>query len=164
MLDFSVTFIITIVNITILYFILRKILFKPVTKFMADRTQRVQDSLEQASQDKVTAQQLLVEYQGKLKNADADAEEIRKAAQKQAKTEAAQILAEGRAAADALIAAGRKQLDGERQAMHTCFKLEAAALVMAASARLVQREITGDDNRRFAAMLLDELAAQKGSG
>jgi len=48
--------------------------------------------------------------------------------------------------------------------MLTCFKVEAAALVMAASARLVQRDISGEDNRRFANMLLDELSAKKGIG
>ena len=162
MLDFSVTFIITIVNITILYLILRKILFKPVTKFMADRTKRVQDSLDQAKQDKNAAQKLLADYQRKLANAAEDAEDIRKTAHEKAKAEAAQIVAEGKEAADALLAAGRKHLEGERQAMLARFKLEAAALVMAASARLAQRELTGDDNRRYAAMLLDELSAQKG--
>jgi len=40
MLDFSITFFITILNIGVLYLILRAILFKPVTKFMENRTQR----------------------------------------------------------------------------------------------------------------------------
>jgi len=163
MLDFSVTFIITLINIVILFFILKAILFKPVSKFMAERAKKVQDSIDQADKSKSEANKLLMQYQGMMKNANAEAGEIIKTAQKNADVEAGKIIAGGRAAAEALSAAARKQIESERQAMYTRFKLEAAALVMAASARLVQREISGEDNRRYAAMLLDELSAQKGN-
>ena len=162
MLDFSVTLIITIINIAILYFVLRKILFKPITKFMADRAKRVQDTIDQARQEKNSAQKLLAEYQHKLQNASDEADEIIKAARRNAELEAAKIIAQGKAEAEALHETVRKQAETERQAMHARFRLEAAALVMAASTRLVQREITGDDNRRYANMLLEELAAHKG--
>jgi len=163
MLDFSVTFIITIINITILFIILRKVLFKPVAKFMADRAQRVQDTIDQAKKDKADAQKLLEQYQGKLKNAETEAQEIIKAARTNAEAQARQIVADGKAAAEALTAAAHKQVEAERQTAFARFKVEAAALVMSACARMVQREISGDDNRRYAAMLLDELAAQKGN-
>jgi len=57
----------------------------------------------------------------------------------------------------------------ERQAALTKFKLEAAALVMAVSAKLAAKDFSGDDNRRYVNMLLDGLsteasaAAQKGN-
>jgi F-type H+-transporting ATPase subunit b len=160
MLDFSVTFIITIINIAILTVILRTVLFKPVTKFMADRAQRIQSSIDQAEKDKSNSQKLLMEYQNKLKNAEAEAEEIVKAARKNAEAEARKIIDEGKAIAEALSASARKQAELERQTIFARFKVEAAALVMAASARLVQREFSGEDNRRYANMLLDELSAK----
>ncbi|MDR2717358.1 MAG: ATP synthase F0 subunit B [Treponema sp.] len=163
MLDFSVTFIITIINIAVLFFILRVILFKPVTKFMADRAKRVQDTIDQAEKNRTYSQTLLAQYEDQLKNAGAEADAIIKAARKNAEAQARQIVADGKAAAEALTAAAHKQVDAERQAAFARFKIEAAALVMTASARLLQREISGDDNRRYAAMLLDELAAQKGN-
>jgi F-type H+-transporting ATPase subunit b len=163
MLDFSVTFFITIINITILFIILRKVLFKPVTKFMADRALRVQDTIDQAERDKADAQKLLEQYQDKLKNAETEAQEIIKAARKNAETQARQIVADGKATAEALTQAAHKQVDAEHQAAFARFKVEAATLIMAACARMVQREISGDDNRRYATMLLDELAAQKGN-
>ena len=164
MLDFTVTFGITIINIIILTLILRKVLFKPVTKIMAERAKRVQDSIDQAEKDRTDSRELLEQYQSKLKNVDAEADEIIKAARGRAETEAHRIIAEGKAAAEALTVSARKKIEAEQQAAFARFKLEAAALVMAASARLVQREFSGDDNRRFASMLLDELTAQKGNG
>jgi F-type H+-transporting ATPase subunit b len=177
-LDFSVTFVITIINIVILTVILRVVLFKPVTKFMADRARRIQSSIDQAEKDKSYSQKLLMEYQNKLKNAGAEAEEIVKvarknaeaeaeeivrAARKNAEAEARKIIDEGKAIAEALAASARKQTELERQAVFARFKVEAAALVIAASARLVQRDLSGEDNRRYANMLLDELSAKKGN-
>jgi F-type H+-transporting ATPase subunit b len=161
MLDFSVTFLITIVNLIVLTLILRAVLFKPVTKFMADRAKRVQDSIDKAEEDEAKAQRLFAQYQGKLKNADADAQEIIKIARTGAEAEAKRIIADGRTKVETMVASARVQIEAERQAAFARFKLEAAALVMAASARLVQREFSGEDKLRYANMLLDELASHK---
>ena len=163
MLDFSVTFVITIINIAILTVILRVILFKPVTKFMADRAKKVQDNINEAGKDRASAQKLLEQYQAKLQGAQDEADEIVKSSRKSAEAETGRIIAEGKAQVKAMTDAASKQIEAERQAMVAQFKLEAAALIMAASARLVQRELSGDDNRRYANMLLDELSAQKGN-
>ena len=162
MLDFSVTFIITIINITILFFILRAILFKPVTKFMADRAKRGQDSISQAEKDKTQAKELLTQYEGRLKGADAEAETILRAARENAGKETERRIAEGKAEAANIVVNTRRQLEAEQQAMLAKFMADAAALVMAASSKLTARSLNSDDDRRYAAMLLDELAAQKG--
>jgi len=162
MLDFSVTFVITIINITILFLILRKILFKPVTKFMADRAKRVQDSLDQAEKDRAQAKALYKEYEDKLKKADAEAGVIIKTARDNANLEAKKIIEDGKAEAEEIISAAHKQIEADRQTAITKLRFETAALVMAASSKLAARELSRDDNKRYVNMLLDELAAQKG--
>jgi F-type H+-transporting ATPase subunit b len=163
MLDFSVTFIITIINITILFFVLRKLLFKPVTKFMADRAKRVQDSLDQAEKDRTQAKAMLREYEGKLKSAEAEAGEIIKTARDNADKEAKRIIESTKAESAEILSAARKQIEADRRTAVTKLRFETAALVMAASAKLAAREFSRDDNRRYVEMLLDELAAQKGN-
>ena len=158
MLDFSVTFIITIINITILFFILKKILFKPVTKFMAERAKRIQDSIDKAQEDSAQAAKMLAEYKEKFASTDEQAREILKTARENAGRMAEQIIGEGKLEAQGIIDGAHRQIEAERQAALAKFKLEAAALVMAASAKLVSREFGGDDNARYAKMLLDELA------
>ena len=163
MLDFSVTFFITIVNITILFFILRAILFKPVTKFMNERAQRVQNSIDLAEKNRAEARKLLEEYQARLKNADDEAEGILRVARENAKQEALRIIDEGKETADNIVANTRRQLEAERLAAYAKFRAEAAILVTAAVSRLAGREINSDDNRRYANMLLEELAVKKGN-
>jgi len=163
MLDFSVTFIITIINITILFFVLKKILFKPVTKFMAERAKRVQDTIEQAQRDKDEAMRLFDEYESKLKKAEEETREIIKTAHENAERQAQLVIADGRKEAQEMVDAAMKQIEMERQAALAKFKLEAAALIVAVSAKLAAKDFSGEDNRRYVNMLLDELSAQKGN-
>jgi len=160
MLDFSVTFIITLINIAILCFILRVILFKPVTKFMTDRAKRVQDSIDGAERERAEAKRMLAEYEDTLKKAGDEAAQLIREARENAAKEAQRILAEAKADAANFSVNARKQIETERQAALAKFRIEAAALVLAASSRLAQRELTGDDNRKYANMLLDELSAK----
>jgi F-type H+-transporting ATPase subunit b len=160
MLDFSVTFVITIINIVILFFLLRAILFKPVSKFMAERAKRVQDSIEQAQNEKEEAAKLLVEYESKLKNAESETRDILKTARENAERQAELIIAEGRREAQETVNMALRQIEMERQAALAKFKLEATALVMAVSAKLAAKDFSGDDNRRYVNMLLDGLSAE----
>jgi F-type H+-transporting ATPase subunit b len=157
MLDFSVTFIITIINLVILFLILRAILFKPVTKLLDDRAKKVRDARDQAEKDKAQAKALLEQYEAQLKTAGDEGEELIRVAREAAKQEAEQIVSEGKAAAEQLLDKTRKQLAAEQQAAMAVFKAEAAALVLSAAAQLVKREFNDEDSRTQAAMLLREI-------
>jgi F-type H+-transporting ATPase subunit b len=157
MLDFSVTFFFTLINIGVLFLILRVILFRPVTKFMEDRSKKIQESIEQAEKDKNQAKAVLAQYEDQLRKAEAEAEALIRRSREAAEKEAAGIIRSGRAEADRIVAAGRAQLEVERNAALAQFRSEAAALVIAASSRLLRRELSGEDTRRQAALLLNEL-------
>jgi F-type H+-transporting ATPase subunit b len=158
------TFLVTIINITILFFVLRAFLFKPVTKFMEDRAGKVQDSLDRAEKERLQAKGLLQQYEDQLKRVEEEATEIIRAARETAKLEADRITAEANAQAELLLDKGRKQLEAERRSAMTVFRADAAALVIGASSRLIQRELNSDDSRRQADLLLEELAGTPGPG
>jgi F-type H+-transporting ATPase subunit b len=160
MLDFSVTLVITILNLVILFFILRAILFKPVTKFMDARTRKIQESIDQAEKDRTQAKALQRKYEDQLNAAKAEAAELLSAARGNAQAEADRITAEGKAQAEQLLDRTRKQLAAEQQAALALFQSQAAALVLAAAGRLLQRELTQEDSRRQAALLLEELGSR----
>jgi F-type H+-transporting ATPase subunit b len=151
------TFLITIINIGILFFVLRAILFKPVTKFMETRTKKIEDAIAQAEKDKAQSRQLLQQYEDQLKQAEVEADAIIRSAREHAQQQAARIVAEGKVAAENLAANARRQLEAEKQAALVLFKAEAAALVVSAASRLLQRDLNQEDNRRMAGLLLQEL-------
>ena len=169
MLDFSVTFIITIINIIVLFFILRLILFKPVTKFMAERAKGVKDSIDSAEKNKALARETLSQYEDRLKNVEAEARIILEAARKDAESQSKRIIADGRREAGELIASAHKQIDAEYRAAMTKFRLDAASLVVTASEKLISMDFADEDSLRYVNNLLEELAdrvsaARKGNG
>ena len=74
--EFFATVIFTFINIIVLYFILKKILFKPVTKFMDNRTNKIQDALNMAEEAKQKVEELKIEYDAKLKEAKQEGQVI----------------------------------------------------------------------------------------
>ena len=78
------TFLFTFINIGILFFILRAILFKPVTKFMDNRAKKIQDTIDQTEKEKSQAKKLLEQYEGRLNEAEAEAASIIKTARETA--------------------------------------------------------------------------------
>jgi len=161
MLDFSVTFIITIINIAILFFLLRAILWKPVTKFMADRAKRIEESLEYSEKDKAQAKVLLAQYKAQLKTAETEAMAILNSAKEDARQEAEKIIADSRITAEEILVNARKQLKTEHESAMSAFRKEAASLVVAAAGQILAREIKSEDSKVYADMLLNEVSPQK---
>ena len=157
MLDFSVTFFITVINILVLFFLLRAFLFKPVSKFIQDRKKKIQDDINRAEKDSWDAKKLLEQYESKLAQADADAETILRVAREHAQAEADKIREEGTADAERVAAAARAQIENERRAAMALFRAEAAVLVVNAAGRLLKRELAGEEQLRFAREVLDEM-------
>ena len=157
MLDFSVTFFITVINILVLFFLLRAFLFKPVSKFIRDRKKKIQDDINRAEKDSWDAKKLLEQYESKLAQADADAETILRVAREHAQAEADKIREEGTADAERIAAAARAQIENERRAAMALFRAEAAVLVVNAAGRLLKRELAGEEQLRFAREVLDEM-------
>ena len=158
MLDFSVTFFITIINVAVLYLVMRKLLWNRVTKFMAERTRRVEESIERSEKDKAQAKVLLSQYEDQLKTAEAEAGNIIRDARVQAQLEADRIMAESRAAAEQTLANTRKHLELERKAALAAFRNEAASIVIMAAGGLIGRELKSEDSELYANKLLEEAA------
>jgi F-type H+-transporting ATPase subunit b len=158
MIAFSLsTFLVTIVNIGILFFVLRAVLFRPVTKFMNERSAKIQDAMEQAEKDKNQAKALLAQYENQLKSAEDEAAGIVRLARENAGLEADRIIAGGKSQAETVLANAKKQIEAEQRAAFAEFRKEAAVLVTAVSARLLAREITTADNEQYAGKLISEL-------
>ena len=72
MLDFQVsTIVFTVINLLVLYFILRKLLFGRVNAVLEQRAARVKETIDSAEASKSQAEELRAEYEDKLTERDA---------------------------------------------------------------------------------------------
>lgn len=71
-----VTFIVTIVNVIIMYFILRKLLFERVSSFMANRSNAIEADINEAKDSKEAANELKLKFENQMKTADLEGKKI----------------------------------------------------------------------------------------
>lgn len=161
MLNFSVSFFFTLINIAVLFIVLRAILFKPVTKFMEGRTAKIQAEIENAAKEKDEAKTLRQMYEEKIKNAGTEAARLANEAREAAEKQGALIISDAKVQAEGMVEGARKQILAERQAAFAAFRAEAAALVVAAAGRLLRRDFSGEDARAHAELVLRELRERR---
>lgn len=153
MLNFGVSFFITIVNLLVLYFILRRLLFKPVTDFMEKRANKVKSELAEAASTKGRAEEMAKRYDGLIAGADSEAERLIKEGEERARAEAKAILAAAQTEATELRKRGEESAAREREKARQELAGDIARLATEVAARLVGRAAEAEDARSAEALV-----------
>jgi len=156
-LDFSVTFLITIVNVTFLYLVLRKVLFGRVTQFMEERSNKIQRDIDLAKMQNERAQALEAEYAEKLKASREDGQRIMQIAREKAEQERAAIIAEAKAEAAKIIKETRDELEAERRDVGRKLLKDTADLTILAATAVLEENMDADKNRKLVEKFLDKV-------
>ena len=136
MLKLDINLLWTVVNVLIMYALLRKFLFKPVQDVLDKRQKMVDDELANAQDAKTKAEAALAAANDKLHNVDVEAAARREESAQQAEKQKDQLLAEAQRQADAQI----------------------ADLTRTMCAKVLERNLTQQDDAR----MLDDLLQKAG--
>jgi F-type H+-transporting ATPase subunit b len=157
-LNFTVTFFITIANFFVLFLVLRRLLFKPVTAFMEARAKKIKDSLTDASIMKGKAEELKSRYEGLMAEAEAEAERLVKDGEARAREEAKVLLEKAGAEASETRRRGEEAAELEREKGRQGLAADIAALAAEVAGKLVGKAAEAED-QRAALTLVRELEA-----
>ena len=158
MLTLNLNLLYTVVNILVLFLLLRKFLYKPVMNIIAQRQKQVDDALNAAETSKKEAAAAMNAAQDKLRNVDAEAAARRTAYEEQAEKEKQQLLADAQKQADAIVAEGKRNAEAERQHKLREADAQTTALAREMCEKLLARNLTQQDDAR----LLDDLLQKAG--
>lgn len=92
-----------LLNIIVLYVLLRLLVWKPVRKFMAGREERIQSQLDAAAKAQADAQASQTEYKQKLAAAQTTCEQLMAEGRKQAAVSGQKILAQAQEEAGRIL-------------------------------------------------------------
>jgi F-type H+-transporting ATPase subunit b len=148
-LDFTVTFLVTLVNLAVLFFVLKGLLFKPLTRFMAERAKRIETSVREANQAKERAELARTQYEELLRMAEKEGEGILRDAEARGAVRYGQIVAEAEAAGKEIREQQENKLNRELAKAKEDFTGEIAAIAMLAAAKAAGRELNEKDSGRF---------------
>lgn len=161
MLEFSPsTILFTILNLLVLYFILRKFLFGRVNAVLEQRAKLVQEEITSAEEKNRQAQALQAEYEGKLTDAHQEAAKIVAEAQNRGQRAYEAKLAQADADARQVRAEAESQIAAERENMLRGARNEVASLALLAAAKVAQKSMSSADDQA----LVDSFLAEVGEG
>ena len=142
--------IINIINIIVLFVIVRGLAYKPVKKFLDARKERVSKELNDAAQAKQTAEEEALKYKELTEKSKAEGTEIINEAERTAKENAAEIIETAKKKAAEITEKARETASREHDVQLAAMKGDIADLAFDISRQVLSREVTDEDNMRIA--------------
>ena len=152
------TMIFTWINLIILVFIMKKLLFKPVMNMLAQRENEVDSMYEKAETAQKNAEQMESEYTEKLSAAKEEASRIMKDATHEATLRGEQIVSEAQEKASAIVIKAQKEIEREKEAAVSEIRQDIASLAVNIAEKVIEKDLTDTDHER----LLEEFIESSG--
>lgn len=159
-INLNVTILIQAINFLILIFLLSKLLFKPLTKFLADRSAGIAKSLAEAKAAHEAAAKVQEEFQARMRETQREIAAIREQGQREAEAERERLVQASRAEAERLVVQAKAEIEAEAKRAKAGLREEAAGIALAAAERLLGRSLTGDDQKRLAEQYVRDLGGK----
>jgi F-type H+-transporting ATPase subunit b len=153
------TFFFNLLNFAILLYLLKRFLYKPALEYLDKRRERIAGRMQAARESEESAARLEAQRAEALEEARAHAREIVEAA----RTKRDEIIVEAREQAKEqagrIVEEGRREVALERGEMQAQLREAYAEIAVLGASRILGREVSLDDHRRFLDELLEGIDA-----
>lgn len=154
--------VISLLNLVLLFLLVKKFLFKPVKKVLEQRQKEIDDRYDQADAANAEAQESRRNWEEKLAGADAQADDILQTATENARRRGDTLVAQARAEADSIIRMAQNEAKLERQMAAAGIKQEIVEVSGALAQKLLEREINTQDHRALIDSFIEEIGDENG--
>ena len=144
-------------NLLILYFFLKKLLFKPVKNMIDSRQKEVDDMYSSAEEAEKNAKAHEAEYTEKLAAANAEGEEIIRTAQRRAILREEEIIKEAEATAERIIERAGEEIALERRRAVNEIKDEVSAMAIGIAEAVIKRDISAEEHKDLIDSFIDNM-------
>ena len=136
-------------NLLILYFILRKLLFKPIMNMIESRQKEIDDIYEKAEEYRTDAAKTKAEYEWKLDQVKAEGEEYLKNTVKLARKKEEEILKEAGERAERTLKSAEEEIELERKRAVHDVKDEVSGMAIEIAAAVIERDIDETEHKEL---------------
>lgn len=136
-----------ILNIVILFFFLRWLLYKPVMKFMNNRSDEVQKQIDEAAQMQTDAEKMKSEYDEMMANAHDLAAQIINQGKTIADDQSKQIIDDAEEQAKEIRARTRRNIEQQKKQAILDMRQEVTKIAVQIAEKVLEREVSYEDNK-----------------
>jgi F-type H+-transporting ATPase subunit b len=138
-----------LVNFLLLLFLLQRFLYKPILTALANRTARIQESIENAEQVKQQLSRAQQDYDAQMSRARQEAAQIMAQANERAQVQAREVLANAQAEAERIKAEAQQQAQQEREQLLRGLQGQLANLVTQTASTVIGQELKTTGHERL---------------
>lgn len=149
---------IALLNLVILFLLVKAFLFKPVRQLFADRQRALDEQYEAAAQAKKEADESRAEWEKTLAGAHEQAKQIMQSATDSAKYREEKIVSEAHLKATGIVKRAEQEAELERRRAADDIKREIVEVSGALAEKMLEREINTKDH----SALIDQMIEQVG--
>ena len=160
MISINLNLVWTIINLVVLYLLLRHFLIGPVMNIMEQRKQMIDDGFKNAEAAQADANRLKQEYETALSGAKQESVQLIEDERKSAKAEYDRIVSEAGEKADTMIESAKENVRIEREQTMKELKSQIAGLAAASAAKI----ISGNADEKESRDLYDQFLKEAGEG
>lgn len=153
-LDWNLVF--TIINLVVLYLLLRKFLIRPITDIMEKRKAMIEEGLNDANHTKEQALALKQQYEGAMNGAKLESGEMIEQAKKNAQAEYSRIVNDADIQAGKILKTARETVHIEREQTMREMQSQIASLAMVAARKIAVEQSSGSGNQAVYDQFLEE--------
>lgn len=148
---------VSLANLVLLFLLIKKFLYKPVKTMLKTRQKAIEDEYEAASTAKEQALRDQQTYSEKLHDAKHEADALIKNAVELAQNREREILSEAKAKADGIRRQAESDAALERKKAEDGIKREIVEVSSLLTEKLLEREVSSDDHRRFVDSFIESI-------
>jgi F-type H+-transporting ATPase subunit b len=138
MIDISLsTIVFTIINLIVLFLLLRKFLIGPINKVIQEREDMIRNTISDANEQKSQANMLKQQYEETLAGVDAECQEMREKSRAEAKNEYSRIIDKADAKSVKMIKDAEKTIEIKQNKALSQMQSQIAELAMVAAGKIV---------------------------
>jgi F-type H+-transporting ATPase subunit b len=147
----------TLVVFAVVFFVLSKFAFGPITKAVNDREQALVDAIDAAKKDRDDAAKLLDEHRKQIESARGEAQRFIAEGRAQAEKMKAEMLESTHAQQAELLERARRDIDAEKTKAIDELRREAIDLALAGAGKVIEKNLDDAQNRKLVESYLSSI-------
>lgn len=161
LIEFNWTLLINMCTMIVLFLILKNKFFEKIRNHMIKRQEAVANSIANAEQKNLEADQLKADYQKKLADVDEEARERIRLAAVKAESQAKDIIAEAQRKSVELLKKTEQEIEREKIKAIGELKDQIAELAMYAAEKVIEKELDARAHHAMIGRIIEEAGAVK---
>jgi len=150
-----------LINTFLVFWLLKKLLFKPVMDIIEARENDIKSNLAEGEKAKTEGLSLKKEYEEKISTAKAEGQEIIKQATLRAEQKEAEIISTAKQEAQSLKEKASKDVEQERQKVMNEIKSDISNIALLAASKVIEKDIDKSKHKELINNFIKEVGEAK---